>query len=469
MSLDSQLNPPLSTPTITTQSGVQAYNSLIHGIEIFASSVAVLAKATPMTNALIGVMTGPGMIAGDIATLAEKIGKGTATAQDWVNLTADIGQTTASFALCFGVVGATPELLTLATGAALLSALGEYGGPQAAQYMVDIQLQLSNASAYGFASPQSFPSGDPATGMPWGGDSLDSLINSLKTQFNQAEVTKSPIVLDLDGNGVTTTSVLDGTHFDLDGNGFAEQTGWVGHGDGLLVWDRNGNGEIDDGSELFGNYTKLTSGANAANGFEALAEMDTNHDGQVNALDTNANQLRVWRDDDADGITDAGELLTLQEAGVSSLATGYADVTNHFYDPSRGLYYRDSGSNFITDENRMHYADEMGNDHFQMGGFTRTDTVSYAGVNWGSGHMDDVWFTADEARTVDKNIIAVSQSVAAMPEIAAFGNVHSLRQAMPAKPHQLRLAEHHSVQAANDMAWRLTPLCANDGAYFLIA
>ena len=89
---------------------------------------------------------------------------------------------------------------------------------------------------------------------------------------------RSPLVLDLDGDGVETRSIDRGVYFDHDGNGFAEGTGWVGSDDGLLVYDRNGNGEVDDGGELFGSYTVLQSGLKAANGFVALSEFDNNHD-----------------------------------------------------------------------------------------------------------------------------------------------------------------------------------------------
>lgn len=79
-----------------------------------------------------------------------------------------------------------------------------------------------------------------------------------------AETTRSPLVIDLDGDGVETTTVEKGTHFDHDGNGFAERSGWVGKDDGLLVRDINGNGQIDNGTELFGNNSVLSSGQKAA-------------------------------------------------------------------------------------------------------------------------------------------------------------------------------------------------------------
>jgi len=86
-----------------------------------------------------------------------------------------------------------------------------------------------------------------------------------------------PLVLDLDGDGITTTSVTNGPWFDHDSNGFVERSGWISPYDGFLVMDRNGNGFIDDGKELFGNETILSNGIKAANGFEALDELDGNH------------------------------------------------------------------------------------------------------------------------------------------------------------------------------------------------
>ena len=87
--------------------------------------------------------------------------------------------------------------------------------------------------------------------------SLTDIIDRLKNLFATAEAQASPIILDLDGDGLTTVSRSTGIHFDHDGNGFAELTGWVGAGDGLLVWDRNGDGVIDSGAELFGNQVAL--------------------------------------------------------------------------------------------------------------------------------------------------------------------------------------------------------------------
>ncbi|MGB6066755.1 MAG: hypothetical protein WBG50_18275 [Desulfomonilaceae bacterium] len=94
-----------------------------------------------------------------------------------------------------------------------------------------------------------------------------------------------PLILDLNGNGIQTLGMSAGIHFDNDGNGFQELTGWVAQGDGMLMLDKNNNGRLDDGSELFGDFTILPNGTRAANGFQALAYYDANGDGKIDAND----------------------------------------------------------------------------------------------------------------------------------------------------------------------------------------
>jgi hypothetical protein len=95
----------------------------------------------------------------------------------------------------------------------------------------------------------------------------------------------SPLILDLDGNGIRTTGIEAGTQFDIYADGERINTGWVGSGDGLLVLDRNGDGQINDGSELFGTATRRSDGSRASDGFAALSDLDSNHDGVVNGKD----------------------------------------------------------------------------------------------------------------------------------------------------------------------------------------
>ena len=116
-----------------------------------------------------------------------------------------------------------------------------------------------------------------------------------------------PLVLDLDGDGLELIplSYNDDQRFDMDGDGYAEPTGWVGSDDGFLVHDANANGEIDGISELFGD-------ANTS-GFAELAAYDTNTDGVVDA--TEASALRIWRDLNQNRSVDARALQTLVRPG----------------------------------------------------------------------------------------------------------------------------------------------------------
>lgn len=135
---------------------------------------------------------------------------------------------------------------------------------------------------------------------PGGGDESGGFFNWLIGLFISPPV--SPLVIDLDGDGIELTA-LEGSeaYFDLNVDGFAERTGWVGSDDGLLAYAVNGNGVIDDNSELFGNMTGYD------NGFAQLSELDSNSDGVVDANDTSFDQLLVWRDFDQDGSSDIGD------------------------------------------------------------------------------------------------------------------------------------------------------------------
>jgi len=131
------------------------------------------------------------------------------------------------------------------------------------------------------------------------------------------DATITPIAIDLNGDGVHTVARANaGGIFDLLGNGSAIASGWLSSSDGFLAVDRNGNGKIDDISELFG-------GAHQGAGFSQLASYDSNADGVVNAQDAAFGELRIWQDANGNHQTDDGELLSLAQAGVVSLNVGY--------------------------------------------------------------------------------------------------------------------------------------------------
>ena len=113
---------------------------------------------------------------------------------------------------------------------------------------------------------------------------------------------RDPIALDLDGDGVEF--VKNGAYFDYDNNKFAEKATWIGKDDGWLALDKNGDGKIGDGSELFGEAMRKKDGTLAKDGFDALAEFDDNKDGKIDANDAIYSQLRVWQDANGNGITE---------------------------------------------------------------------------------------------------------------------------------------------------------------------
>jgi trimeric autotransporter adhesin len=180
----------------------------------------------------------------------------------------------------------------------------------------------------------------------------------------------TPLVLDLDGDGVRTLAAAAGIEFDLLGDGRSARFGWVAGGDGLLAIDRNGDGVINDGRELFGSGTRLADGQRASDGYTALAEQDTDRDGDVDAQDAGFDALRVWVDANHDGRTDVGELKGLSELGIVRL-----DAT-----PDK--------------------ADEVDNGNWigLRSSFTRADGSQHA--------MADVWFAKDGAQPAAQEVLA---------------------------------------------------------------
>jgi hypothetical protein len=205
----------------------------------------------------------------------------------------------------------------------------------------------------------------------------------------------SPLVLDLNGDGIQTLSVSFGVYFDHNNNLFAEKTGWVNPFDAFLVRDINNNGIIDNGFELFGDNTLLLNGQKAEHGFSALADLDSNGDGFIDLTDQAWNELLLWQDKNSNGLTDSDELFTLSEAGIISINLNYNSQT---------------------------YTDSNGNKHLQNSFFTRADgSIS---------EISDLWFLSNPMDSKYTQEIPISDNIVDLIDFNGLGNVLSLHQAM---------------------------------------
>jgi hypothetical protein len=142
----------------------------------------------------------------------------------------------------------------------------------------------------------------------------------------------SPILVDVNGDGFALTDAENGVGFDIDGNGARDRLSWtaVSSNDAWLVLDRNGNGLIDDGRELFGTFTPQSAPPTGEekNGFRALAEYDKpqsggNGDGRITRTDGIFLSLRLWQDTNHNGLSESSELHSLPELGLTAIHLDY--------------------------------------------------------------------------------------------------------------------------------------------------
>ena len=228
-----------------------------------------------------------------------------------------------------------------------------------------------------------------------GDEAAKNGVNDLDDDKNNAQKQSCPLTINIDGSGIKTLPLNEGVYFDHQGNGFKIKTGWVAPSSGLLVRDINGNGEIDSGRELFGDNTLLKNGKLAANGFEALKDLNESDDGIFDERSAAYHELHLWFDRNGNGWTGPGELITLSEAGVVSIDLNYSNSD---------------------------YVDANGNAFRQI-----STGMLYGGI---AVEVVDIWFARDvkDSRAVDW--LKVSEEIAVLPQIRGFGTTHSLQQAM---------------------------------------
>ena len=257
-----------------------------------------------------------------------------------------------------------------------------------------------------------------------------------------------PLILDLNGNGkIDLTSTSNGVHFDHDANDISFKSSWVDKEDGLLVYDRNNNGIIDNGTELFGNFTRIASAntnssaykniddANkndnnlqtnnttlAKHGYEALANLDSNNDGVIDINDKDFNKLRIWQDINKDGVSQINELKTLDELNIKSLNLNYKEIN------------QDLGDNN-----------------------TLTLKGSYTKTNGQTMLMGDINFNVDTINSKFKEDINLTTSQTKIPNVKGYGYLRDLNKAASIDTNLANILDNYSKSNTKEEQLKILP------------
>jgi Ca2+-binding RTX toxin-like protein/LysM repeat protein len=218
---------------------------------------------------------------------------------------------------------------------------------------------------------------------------------------------ESPLVLDLDGDGIELSHVFDNAvFFDIDNDGHGEKIGWVKPDDAHLAIDVNGNGQIDNITELYGDDVMPA--------FKKLALHDSNKDGIIDAHDHDFNKILVWRDLNQNGVSEPGELKTLAETGIASISLDEKKVEEYNQD------------NLITGTSIFTWKDG------------RTGTV--ADVHYINDQVNS-WYVGKGAAFTP---LAINMETLYLPALRGYGTLPSLHIAMSKNDKLLNMVKEFS-------------------------
>ncbi|MEM8652842.1 MAG: hypothetical protein AAGF54_20125, partial [Pseudomonadota bacterium] len=237
----------------------------------------------------------------------------------------------------------------------------------------------------------------------------------------------SPLVLDLDGDGIELTSLKHGSEiFDIDNDGGRERTGWIGTDDGFLALDLNDNGKIDNAGELFGAGRTFSPGQTEYgesslktprkhrihfdSGFEKLASYDSNKDGIIDKRDPVFTQLSVWKSSQRDRWdVHAGVLHSLPELGISAIELGYKK------------------SKEVVEDNLI------------------IERSIYRKTNGEKLEIADVWFKFNQRNVWFDRPKKLAKGIRELPNLASVGRLKRLHTSMHENPRLKELVEEFST------------------------
>ena len=228
------------------------------------------------------------------------------------------------------VVNYTTNITTYTTAADVATALNTLSGLATANKMLFAVGNGTNTQLWhwqdgtGGTSDGTIDSGELTAVSHLTGVNNDSLTAANFSGYTGTD----PLVFDLDGDGVELLGADAGVLFDVNGDGVGDIVGWAGPDDALLVSDLNGDGLITGMNEVVSPEFGPSAAAGAsANSLDALALLDGNADGVIDAADDIFGTLQLWRDANTDGVTDTGELMSLGDLGIESISLAGGGVT----------------------------------------------------------------------------------------------------------------------------------------------